>query len=748
MVDQGNGTVVVVVGDNATGNVTVKVGDDNVTVPVVNGTAVVTLDNLTPGKNGIEVFYSGDDTHTNATVTSAVTGPKYDSPIEVITVPGGVGEDTTVTVKVPENATGNVTIEIDGVKYTAEIINGNATFTINNLTEGTKTIAVEYEGDGNYTSGHTTANVTISKVKSQVSAEITDINVGENVTITVYVPEDATGQVLIDIDGVGYYVNVTNGVGTVQIPRMPSGIYPVNLTYAGDDRYLPSSNSTVFDVNKIPSYVIPTASNIAVGKNEIIVFEVPGDATGNLTVVINGETFTFDLDEILGVPFYADGKFSVAVSDGRGVLVLSGLSKGKYNVSVTYNGNYKYLKSSNSTSFTVSEKETEIEVVDCANGTVKVIVSDNATGNVTIKVGNETYTGEVINGVAVITLDNVTAGEHDIEVIYSGDGKHSPKTVDSKVSIPKKSTPISVSAHDIYVGETEHVVVTVPQDATGTVSIEINGIQYNATVENGKATFDVEGLAYGNKTVAVTYWGDGNYERNFTTGQFEVKKVPSTAKATSMDIKVGKDENIKISVPEDATGKVTVNIDGTEYSGTIVNGKVNVNVPNLPAGKYKAVVTYEGDDKYLPCNTTTTFEVVKTQTPISASGDYIEVGDDGTVTVNLPEDATGTVTITVDGKKYKSRVINGKAVFKVPGLTKGVHKVEVYYSGDDKYDANETTTEIVVNGNEPNPHENGNNGFVNQKGIALSAYETGNPIFVLLIILLAVGTAQLRRLKK
>ena len=263
----------------------------------------------------------------------------------------------------------------------------------------------------------------------------------------------------------------------------------------------------------------------------------------------------------------------------------------------------------------------------------------------------------------------------------------------------------------------------------------------------GKAIFDVDGLAVGNKTVAVTYWGDDRYDANFTTGQFEVRKISSTVDADSKNIKVGKDENIKITVPDDATGRVIVTIDGVDYSGEIRNGRVTIPVSNLPAGEYTAIVTYYGDDKYLPSTTTTRFEVTKSKAPNTASGDYIEIGNDGTVTVNLPEDATGTVTITVDGKKFTSKVVNGKAIFKIPGLNQGDHKVEVYYSGDDKYDANKTETDIVVDDNTPHPH-GGDHGSNNDEGIALSTYETGNPILVLLLILLTVGTTQLRRFRK
>ena len=533
---------------------------------------------------------------------------------------------------------------------------------------------------------------------------------------------------------------------------MPNGIYPVNVTYVGDDKYLPSNNCTEFDVNKIPSYVIPKATNIMVGENEIIVFEVPSDATGNLTVVINGEKFTFDIDEILGVPFYDVGKFSVAVSDGKGVLVLSGLPMGIYDVTVTYNGNYKYLKSSNSTIFTVTEKESEVNVVDLGNGTIKVFVSDNATGNVTVKVANQTYVADVIDGVAVINLDNVPAGDHDVEVIYSGDNKHAPKTVDSKVSIPKKQTPISVDTQDIFVGNKEHIVVTVSKDATGIVSIEIDAIQYDATIKDGKAVFDVSGLTAGSKTVAVTYWGDANHDATFTTGQFEVIKRTSTVDAVSKDITVGKDETIKITFPKDATGRVTVTIDGVDYSGEIINGKVNIVIPNLPAGKYEAIITYEGDDKYLSSTTKTKFEVRKNSAPVSANDDYIKIGDDGTVVVNLPSDATGTVTIIVNGHKYTMPVINGKAEFKIPGLKKGDHDVIILYSGDDKYAANETVTKIVVfddnNETHNETHESAARDFKDKNGISLSAYPTANPILVLMIMILAMGTIQLRRFKK
>ena len=754
VVDQGNGTVVVVVPSDATGNVTVTVDGKNYTAEIVNGTAVVQLDNVTPGAHEIEVIYGGDDKYANATANAKVTAPKLDTPITVEAPESKVGDKAIVTVTVPYDATGNVTIEIDGVKYTSQIKNGKAVFEVENLAAGTKTIAVEYAGDDNYIANHTTGTTTVSKCPSTVSATITDIDVGENVTITVTVPEDATGQVLIDIDGVGYYVNVTGGVGTASIPRMPNGIYNVSLTYTGDDKYLSSSNNASFNVSKVESFVIPTTQDITVGEIEVIRLTVPEDATGTVTVVIDGVEYDFNLDDgILSKPS-SDDIYSVAVSGGKGVLVISGLPKGQYVVSARYNGDSKYLPSTNTTTFIVSTQVADIDIEDLGNGTIIVHAPKDATGTVTVTVDGEKYTADVVNGTAVINLDNVAPGTKNVEVAYSGDDNYAPETVNSTVSIPKYPTPISVEADDINVGDTAVITVTVPNDAKGIVTIEIDGNQYNADVVDGKAIFKVNGLKEGDKTVAVRFDGGDYYEWNSTTASFTVSKVPSTIKATAKDITAGSDEVITVTVPKDATGQVLVDIDGVGYYGEIINGKAKVIIPKLPAGKYTAKVFYDGDDKYLQSKTTVKFTVNKAKAPVSATGDAVIVGEDASIVVKLPNDATGTVTITVAGKTYTTSVINGEARFRVPGLSEGDHKVKVHYSGDENYDANDTVTTVIIEDADEDNNETADDvSSVNEvseinKGISLSDYPTGNPLLILLLVLLAIGTSQIRRFRK
>ncbi|WP_407424732.1 Ig-like domain repeat protein [Methanobrevibacter sp.] len=744
VVDLGNGTIVVVAPKDATGNVTVKVGDKEFNATVENGTATVHLDGLTPGEHEIEVIYSGDENYENATVKSNAITPKLETPINVTVDDIYVGDKAIITVNVPEGASGNVTIEIDGEKYTAPINDGKATFEVPDLIAGTKTIAVDYPGDDNYLGNHTTAKISVSKRPSYVEAKITDIGVGENVTIEVRVPNDATGQVLIDIDGVGYYVNVTNGKGVTQIPRIPSGIYNVNLTYTGDDKYEASSTTSSFNVTKIDSFVIPEAEDIYVGDLERMIFTLPSDATGRLEIIINGEGFEIDLsDYTLAIPVEGGEKYVISISYGFGKLTVADLPKGEYTVSVYYEGDEKYLPCQNTTKFTVSERGIDLDVVDYKNRTVVVSVPEDATGTITIVVENQTYVANITDGKAVFYLENATPGVHDIKVIYSGDDTYGGKTIDSKVEIPKYETPISVSVEDIYVDDNETVTVSLPEDAKGKVTISIDGKEYATDAKDGKAVFDVPGLTAGNKTVTVKYEGDDSYKSNETTADFSVLKRQAPILAISEDIKVGDDETISIFFPKDATGRAILKMGEDEYYADIIDGEAKIRIPNLLSGTYEAEVIYGGDAKYVSNATATKFTVTKNSEPILAFGDDIILGDDGTVVVTLPSDATGTVTITVDGKSYTAEVINGKAVFTIPGLDVGVHVVDVYYSGDDKYEANQTTTKIIVEDKNPNPDEDKSG-----SEMPVTMHPTGNPILVLMLMLMAVGSVSLRRFKK
>ena len=71
------------------------------------------------------------------------------------------GVNSTVGVDLPKDAEGTVTVEIEGKKYTANIINGTAKVNIPGLDVGDYNITTTYSGDAKYVSMTKKGNITV-----------------------------------------------------------------------------------------------------------------------------------------------------------------------------------------------------------------------------------------------------------------------------------------------------------------------------------------------------------------------------------------------------------------------------------------------------------------------------------------------------------------------------------------------------------------------------------------------------------
>jgi hypothetical protein len=682
VVDQGNRTVVITV-PGKDGNVTVKVGNNTYNAAVVDGVATVDLVNETPGPKDITVFYSGDENNPNATANATVNIPKYDTPMSIEVANSTVGNVTTVIVNVPKDVKGNVTVSIDGKTYSVKPVDGKAVFEIEGLSAGNKTVAASYAGDDWFVANSTVAHFKVDKVASSVNVTGDVINVGETASIEITGPSDYNGTAVVTIDGKDYSVNMTNGVGKLEVTVLANGTYDVKVTLLENDKYLSSSNSTakVF-VNKVAdAEITASADNITVGDSAVIKVTVPDDATGNVTVTIGNITRT------------------VPISGGENEIIVPDVPVGDYDVKVTYNGDDKYLPANTTTPLSVKPAETspdDIKVVDQGNGTVVITVPGN-DGNVTVKLGDETYNATVVNGTAVVTLTNATPGVHEIDVVYSGDENHTGASTKANVTIPKYETPMSIEVVPGKVGETTTVTVNVPENATGNVDIEINGKTYSKEISDGKAVFEIDGLLSGNKTVIATYSGDDNYAFNSTTANFTVDKNPAPI-SVEVDNSTNGQVTVTVDLPEDATGYVIVNVDGTDYGINLTAGDKSVTIPIKGTGDYTADVIYLGDEKYLGNATSVDFHVSsnKTSPNIAAEVDNVPVGEDVQVKVIIPEGGDGNVTVIVDNKNVTVPVTGGENIITIPGVSEGTHDVNISYSGNDQYEPQDLTKSVTV----------------------------------------------------
>ena len=76
----------------------------------------------------------------------------------------------------------------------------------------------------------------MDKRDSYVKVDVSDISVGDVAYINVTVPGDATGHVVVNVNGTSYDVNLTDGRGTLPVKGLGNGTYTITATYMGDGK--------------------------------------------------------------------------------------------------------------------------------------------------------------------------------------------------------------------------------------------------------------------------------------------------------------------------------------------------------------------------------------------------------------------------------------------------------------------------------------------------------------------------------
>ncbi|WP_400222311.1 right-handed parallel beta-helix repeat-containing protein [Methanobrevibacter smithii] len=283
----------------------------------------------------------------------AVTSKSNDTIIENNT-PAGASINTDISASINKNATikidvlpfdanGNVTIKFNGK---SETVSFNASQTIvydlGVLGIGDYEVTVIYNGNAKYNSTNITETFSIGKISDyNVTLNTTDVVAGENSTLVIILPEDATGVVNVTVGKDSYKANVTDGVASVKINSLIAGDYKVNVTYSGDKTYEVSNN--VFNLAVNPMKVNLNISDVVMFYRDgtrmvAILTDIKGNPIANATVyfTINGKTYARTTD-----------------TNGTASLAINLISK-IYNATILYNGSDIYDKFSKNITVTVN----------------------------------------------------------------------------------------------------------------------------------------------------------------------------------------------------------------------------------------------------------------------------------------------------------------------------------------------------------------------------------------------------------
>ena len=128
------------------------------------------------------------------------------------------------------------------------------------------------------------------------------------------------------------------------------------------------------------------------------------------------------------------------------------------------------------------------------------------------------------------------------------------------ISFAAEQPQMSVSVADIEEGSTAHVSISLPSDATGKVTVSLNGHNYTASVQGGEAFVDVPGLKAGDYSVKVTYEGSGNYSKVFKQANL---KVAGEAKSNGTSANTNTSTNTTTNTSANASGAPTGKVNTT-----------------------------------------------------------------------------------------------------------------------------------------------------------------------------------------
>lgn len=622
------------------------------------------------------------------------------------------GKSITIPVSVVDQngnpLSGEIFIEYNDHEINATLTDGKADIVIGlPVTETSFEVAISYSGHTKITQ----VNVVDNKphVNSVINLPETKTeNIGKTIVIPVHVTDEDGNHLQGDV--VIYYNNkettqtLVNGHTNIIIS---SQIHPTSfeVTVAYKDKQA-HCIVDVIDPNPVkPVITLPESESGHVGKTIIIPVKIL-DEKGK---PLQGE---------IGI-YYEGKEFTETLQNGLAdVAVILPDTPTTFNLTIAYGETSKdcliTVKNASDTSET-NDTTVVIEIEDDITGSVgktkiiPIFVHDGKgnplTGELIVTYNNNEREINLKNGKANIVLtlpSNPTT--FDLTIIYGEIFKI------TNVIVVDPNNPMGDLTEITSNGTS--IVIPFPKDATGNVTVNINGKEYNGTVINGEVIVNIDDLPDGEYDAIVSYSGDGNYSTSEKTVTIIIKDsgvVDSKHPLANItDVESNGDGSLVIPFPSDATGNVIVTINGKNYTGTIVDGKVVLDIKDLPAGNYTSIIYYSGDGNYT--NSTKTIVVIKDNTAVSPDNPMGNVTEteskDGSISIPFPSDASGNVVVNIDGKFYNGKVIDGKVVLDVKDLPNGNYNANVYYLGGGNYSASARTIMFIIKETNNNNQQN------------------------------------------
>jgi len=729
-------------------NVTVETEGATGVTATINGSALTVIDNFTVqisdlavGNYTLTVTTIPDASHLSVTKTANVVVNKVKSTLDISDIEFNYGS----------KGSANVTYS-GAIKVVAEIINqpkavvdvsGNK-INVSGLAAGKYTLNVTTVPDDNHTAVSKTAEVTVNKINSTVTAEDVEMDYGKSVNVTATV-EGATGITAKIGDNDLAVDNLT-----IPISGLGAGSYTLTITTVPDENHTSVNKSVNITVNKISSEIKlnnvtldlkakDTVSDFAqltpddgalnyastnngvakiengtivavsVGKADIIVsFDGNENYTDSKAIIsvtvtpmdtritVNQTEYLLDIDDnvTINATTVPEGlNIIYAISDPSVVKVengvVTGLKEGNTAITLIIGDNKVYAI--NSTTITVSVKKIDT-AIEVENKTLELKIDDESQINATLTPAGAEGIKFALSDVAIVTVDDkgnvkgIKEGTATITLSFAGNDKYAAaENVEITVIVSKIPTEINIEDEkvNLTVDETRDTGATLTPADAGNVTYTSDD-ESIVKVENGKLI----GVSEGNAIVTVSFSGNDKYTA------CENKTITVTVSLNDASVSA---ENITLRIDDNATIVPVTSPEGLDVAYEADDSGVvkveNGVVTGLKEGTAKVTLTVGGDGKYALNSTTITVTVLKIDTSIEAV-EKVEmmVGDNVTANATLSPAEAGNLEFT----STNASVVTVTDMGEITAVGEGIAIISVKFTGNDKYYAAESKNILVT----------------------------------------------------
>ena len=589
------------------------------------------------------------------------------------------GENAVVTVNVPADATGNITIELNGGAYALTVLNGQAVFNVGALNAGTYTVIATYSGDEKYAEAQANKTFVVSKaskIDPNIDIAINNVVYPDDVVINISAPASATGMVDVNINGVNYTEMLVDGKATVTISGLAVGNYTAVVAYSGDERYNAVQTYESFSVAE-PAKVDPeinvSINNVVYPNDLVINITAPADATGSVNVTVSGKIYYKEL------------------VNGMATVTVSSLNAGDYTVLVNYSGDGRYNGYSTSVHANVIKADSSVSVNDTVaeygQNVVVHISAEGAAGvNATVV---ESPDAQISYSNDEIIISGLAAGNYTLKVTTIPDNNHIAAVATSKITVNKVNSAVSVE--DAVLDYGASAVIPVRADGISSINASIAGCPDAVISYSDDYTISISGLHAGSYTLNVVGVPDKNHYASQDSATITVNKVNSTLSLTDVVFDYGGSGTSSVTL----TGATDVTARVVDHDEAIISVEANViTVSGLDAGPYTLAVVTIPDADHSACEATADITVNKVDSTIAVNDASFRYGE----SVEVPVSVSGAESINASIVGYPDVEISYSAdSIVISGLAVGNYTLVVTAIPDRNHNAAQATAKIAVN---------------------------------------------------